>query len=227
MIPPFSHFLLTEPSLIAQIDDVCLNSSNLQTLGIGQRVDDTVIHFLCALLNQIYSRSKKTMTFISPSVTQFIQRVKPEISLEALETFNIKKSELVFFPLSNLKGELRGHWSLLVWLRSKENKFLHFDSLKTVNLVPARNLEEKIIQMFGLKTHVFTNMKGPVQTNNVDCGVYLMATMDEIARTRKISSQLKQKINPEYINKFRAVLAECIIDYNRLHKKWTDYTSLL
>ena len=165
--------------------------------------------------------------FVSPSVTQLLQRLDTEKATEIIETASFEKYDIIFFPLSNLKGDLMGHWSLLIWYRTMKNTFLHFDSLKNVNVVPAKHLTDKIAEGLKIKNYSFKNMKGPIQNNNTDCGVYLMATMDEIATTRKISEHLKSKITPEYITKFRIALSSCITHYNATLSGWENYRNFL
>lgn len=218
--------LLLAP-ILAQIDDVSCTRENLDTLKIGGKIDDTIIHFLCALETHRFSQEYTLYKFVSPSVTQLLQRLETNKAAEVIESGSFLNYDIIFFPLSNLKGELLGHWSLLIWCRSMKNKFLHFDSLKNVNVVPAKQLTEKIVEGLKIKNYKFKNIKGPLQNNNTDCGVYLMATMDEIASSRKIADNLKSKITPEYITKFRIALSSCIIHYNSTFLGWEKYRHYL
>ncbi|EAY01734.1 hypothetical protein TVAG_108910 [Trichomonas vaginalis G3] len=107
-----------------------------------------------------------------------------------------------------------------------KNKFLHFDSLKNMNLVPAKKFSDKIAEAFNIKNYKFKNMKSPLQNNDKDCGVYLMAIMDEIASTRKISDNLRNKITPDYIKKFRIALMTCITQ-SKANYNWETYYKML
>lgn len=212
---------------LAQIDDVCVTGENMDTLKIGGKIDDTIIHFLCCLEAKRFENQMQLYKFVSPLVTQLLQTMSIEQAAEFLESASFKSYDTIFFPLSNLKSEVLGHWSLLIWCRKMKNKFLHFDSLKNVNIVPAKNLTEKIVKCCQLKSYKFKNMKSPHQNNNTDCGVYLMAIMDEIATTKKISDLLITKINQEYINRFRFALMSCIMDQSSSKYDWEKYHKLL
>ncbi|EAY17132.1 hypothetical protein TVAG_303510 [Trichomonas vaginalis G3] len=165
--------------------------------------------------------------FVSPYVTQLFQRTPEENAIYLFEDFSFTKYDLIFFPISNLRTDHLCHWSLVVWCSGKKNRFLHFDSLKNRNIIPAKNFVQKIIHCLKIKSYSFKNMKGPIQDNTTDCGMYLMAIMDEIATTRKVSEEMKTKITPDYIKNFRTLLSQCIANYNTTLKGWECYREML
>lgn len=219
--------MLSSENIVAQADDVVISLEDLEGFKQGERVEDTIIHFLCNIENLRFQREMMKYKFVSPLVTQLFQRSSEENAIPLFENSAFSKFDLIFFPISNLKTDNTCHWSLLVWCPGMKNQFLHFDSLKNRNIVPAKNFVKKIVSCLNLKAYNFKNMKGPIQDNSYDCGMYLMAVMDEIATTRKISESMKTKITPDYISKFRILLTTCIINYNTTSKGWECYRAQL
>lgn len=213
--------------LVAQSDDAVVTLDDLECLKMGERINDSIIHFLCNIEDHRFQKEMMKYKFVSPALTQLLQNSTQELAETLLEAAGLSKFNLIFFPISNLKIDSTCHWSLLVWCPGMKNQFLHFDSLKNRNVVPAKSLVTKIVASTNIKTYKFKNMKGPVQDNTYDCGMYLMAVMDEIATTRKISETLKTKITPEYISKFRVALTTCIVNYSTTSHGWEYYRNSL
>ena len=216
-------------SLIARSDDCLVTYSDLETLKCSHCVNDTIIHFFCNTLNNSLNISAKKIFFVNPSVTQLIQISSVEFTKEILrENQRASNSTYLFFPLSNLQPDEKGHWSLLLFFRSKrKNIFLHFDSLKKRNTFHAKSLAQKISEIFNIKHYEFSNMKTPSQSNGYDCGIYLMAIMNEISMKMSISKELLTKISPDYVQKFRICLSQYILNSNQLDTEWIEYYKLM
>lgn len=212
-------------SLVARSDDCEVNCSDLETLKPLHCVNDTIIHFFSNIMNKKFNNSIKKLYFVNPSLTQFIQTSKADVSKDILlENPQAENSSYIFFPLSNLQTNCDGHWSLLLLYKSKtKNLFLHFDSLKNKNFTYAKSLAQKIAQIYQMKHYDFSNMKAPIQKNEYDCGIYTMAIMNEIAIKMTISKELLTKISPEFIDNFRACFSQFIIGYNQRDIDWIQF----
>jgi Ulp1 family protease len=96
----------------------------------------------------------------------------------------------------------RKHWSLLVW--RPKGGFLHFDSCCGENREIARRLASQILRFYKRPEKPFRTMKAPTQTNSYDCGVYVMAMMRWLARDRPTGDEMVEKINEDYVTRFRS-----------------------
>lgn len=222
----YLHFVLAL-EVIAQLDDAQITKEDMWTLRPGEYIGDAIIHFNCCLQQKRFDKLKKSYWFVSPAVVQFIQRAPIEIAQSMINAEQFEKSKTIFLPMSNLRYDRRAHWSLLIWVRGKCNQFLHFDSMKRMNNKPARDLSEKLQRLFCLPKSKFTNIKTPSQGNSSDCGLYLMAIMNEVASNFKVDLGLLEKINQDYICNFRKCITNAIIDFNNSSFDWEEHLRLL
>ncbi|CAI2186294.1 1269_t:CDS:2 [Funneliformis geosporum] len=112
---------------------------------------------------------------VDPSVVRVIQ-AGGEIS----EDF--KKGKYIFFPINNSEqhetGDTGSHWSLLVFAGDESGMFFNYNSLE-FSTTPENAM--KVAQNFHKKANLATlisveNVREiPRQTNNADCGVYVIA----------------------------------------------------
>ena len=214
--------------MIAEFGDCYVTADDMQSLQIGECVTDTIVHFMCQVLTKEFENNIK-FAFVKPSITQIIQLSDESTVFYVLrDNDQVMKAEYIFFPLTNLKDEKNGHWSLLLLCKSNNvSKFLHFDSLKNRNLTQAKKLTTKIANILGIKRFKFANMKSPLQNNSFDCGVYTIAIMNEIAYSMKIGEEMVQKITAEFIRNYRIALAQFIISFKIACVTWNSiYYSL-
>jgi len=128
---------------------------------------------------------------VSPSVARVIQE-GGEISED------LKKAKYIFFPNNNsVEYETAGagsHWTLLVFLGGESGVFENYNSLENTT---APENAMKVARNFHKKAELSTlllveNVKEiPRQTNNADCGVYV------IAYTRALTKKYKEKQQTE------------------------------
>ena len=197
--------------MIAFIDDIMILNNNFETLNENECVDDSIIHFFCKYQQKYNDEKNNSNLFLTPCQVQLLQRTNSDINI--LNFFNFKNYTNIFMPISNLTQSNSAHWSLFLWSRGKKNLFLHFDSNNHFNLLFFEKFSNSLKKSLNLKNVYKKIIKSPIQNNITDCGIYLMAIMDDILTKNKVSKSINL-INSQYINKFRILLKEFIKIYN-------------
>jgi sentrin-specific protease 8 len=118
------------------------------------------------------------------------------------------------------------HRSLLVYSKDM-NMFFHYDSLLGANANVARKHSKVMGYHFGASSIAgYTEMASPRQENGFDCGVYVIAITENLARSLskfdvayatnigndqhlRVSSNI---ITPACVTKYRRQLQELIVD---------------
>lgn len=132
--------------IVLNFHDVVLRQSDLELLRGTSWITDTIISFYFEYLEYIVYEKNKSLSFVSPEVTQCIKMLsKNEVGM-FLDPLEIKKKKYIFFPVNDHQlSECTGgfHWSLLV-LSQPEKTFYHFDSLHGSNYESAKELKSKL-----------------------------------------------------------------------------------
>ena len=212
----------------------------LETLDDQQYVSNDVIDFFAALLLRNYQNSK--VFIMPTNIVQLIQSIPKyntpcsvgnysqneqlETIQSILESFDHSNYSIILFPFTNYTSiRANNHWSLLYWQRTKVDTFYALDSFNPdITKVTRNDLISNIKTLFKLKTR---GVKGkPVQkanggclyldvakqSNNFDCGIYLMAYLEDIMRNNKASRNISQ-FSKTYITQFRSSLQSFMRQY--------------
>lgn len=119
------------------------------------------------------------------------------------------------------------HWSLLVWYPHHEgeecDRFLHFDSIPSHNEGSARQTMEKVATVFGLQNIRLFEGESPKQNNSCDCGMYVLAAEEFIARHGGSPDGLCDRVTPDYIYQYRRDIKKAIVDYGHNHPPTIPY----
>ena len=191
-----------ESDLLLTFGQSTVYVSDLETLGAGQWLNDTIIGFAYDILSCRVCKDapKNSLLFVHPTTVNVIKFENDEEDLVPLIAgAGMQSHDLLFFPISNSKSMLSvggSHWSLLLYERHS-NAFYHLDSAGAFNLAHARNFANKVYPHLEKKqkggkaeeeqleqkqadidfVKVLGNLiklKVPQQANGFDCGLYVV-----------------------------------------------------
>lgn len=203
--------------VVLSFNDSLVRQSDIQLLDGPHWLNDIVIGFCFEYFErEKFNHSADKLALISPDVAQFIKLASAEDLTSSLESLNLPTKQFVFLPVNdNENSEIAGgsHWSLLVYIRSKQ-EFRHYDSCSRHNEDMAKKLAYK------LQPHVhapmgrmkFIEMDGPQQENSYDCGVYVISTAEHLCRElcEGYSINLNDLVTQESINEKRKLIKDLV-----------------
>ncbi|KAL1122145.1 hypothetical protein AAG570_003550 [Ranatra chinensis] len=172
-------------SVVLSYHDTLIYESDLDLLTGPHWLNDTIIGFYLEYLNrELFPNS--VICFIGPEVTQCLKLAPHSDTSMFLDPLEFKEKSFAVMPLNDCDdpGSAGGsHWSLLVYSRP-EASFFHIDSSQGSNSHHAQLLASKISQYIGRGLGVgcdFRTLNSLQQTNNYDCGVFVLCNIDNIA----------------------------------------------
>jgi len=105
------------------------------------------------------------------------------------------------------------HWSVLIFDRT-EHTLLYYDSMQYGNLQEAKSTAKKISPLIDPKLSVNIVSKAtPQQINSFDCGLYVLAISELIAKNGSTSVSLVKNITPEIVAHKRKEVRDLIAMY--------------
>ena len=123
--------------------------------------------------------------FVGPEVSQFVKLGGPSEAPATLESLGFAAKSLALFAVNSQRDPSRAggsHWSLLVYSR-RNTAFYHLDSAQGANESEARALAAAVTT--GDKPVTFHELEETAsrqQDNSYDCGVFLLANAENMAR---------------------------------------------
>ena len=165
-----------------------LTEEDIISLFDGNHVTDSILLLFITILrrNKKLAMDRNKIKIVDPSVAHLLKNYR------CLDTIDNQKTEQklneydwVMYPVNNDAPEGNGgtHWSLLVY-RKKDNKFLHFDTIKGMNKKHAIELILKIQddEMIGSDGYgpQFVEIECVKQKNGFDCGPFVMIFLETI-----------------------------------------------
>lgn len=176
----------------AYVDYVIINIlhdlHDINNVAMGELLDDDVITTVMEACQEKHS----DILFVNPCITQCIQFSQDNEIVSFLEPIEAKKYDNIFFVINDTSNGSRGtHWSLL--LLSKEMEaFCHYDSLKGMNYKIALELSKKLSDYFEV-WQIF-DVDCEQQTNNTDCGIYVLDNMSRIILILKNEFKIEDEV---------------------------------
>ncbi|VDI64938.1 sentrin-specific protease 8 [Mytilus galloprovincialis] len=206
-----------ENDVVLSFNDSLVRKSDIDLLDGPHWLNDILIGFCFEYFErEKFNHSADRLALIVPDVAQFIKLAPAADLTSSLESLNLPTKQFVFLPVNdNENAETAGgsHWSLLVYIRSKQ-EFRHYDSCSRHNEDIAKKLAYKI------QPHVhapmgrmkFIEMDGPQQENGYDCGVYLIATVEHLCKElcEGYNIHLNDLVTQEYVRIKRNQIKELI-----------------
>lgn len=173
--------------IVLSYHDSLLRSSDVDLLKGTHWLNDVLIGFYYEYLTQQCQEDNNArLLFVSPSLTQLLKMEDPKNYGEFLDSLDAKNYHFVFFPLNdcdNLKSPGGTHWSLLVYSRTEQMCYHYDSSYERLNVTIAHDFMVNLIKYFSHPRHAgYTEMKTPFQTNDYDCGLYVLCLTDVISR---------------------------------------------
>jgi sentrin-specific protease 8 len=122
---------------------------------------------------------------VGPEVSQFLKLVGHNEAILTLQSLDFDSKSLIFFAVNNQQDPASAggsHWSLLVY-DQPEHSFHHFDSGGRMNEADARALAQVIDGGGDKNARIsFNNVPCRQQDNGYNCGVFLLAHTEHVAR---------------------------------------------
>ncbi|CAO1401677.1 unnamed protein product [Diamesa serratosioi] len=205
-----------EVTIALNYHNSCLRLSDIDILKSKEWLNDKLISWYMEYLeNDIFNDER--FLFIGTEVTQAIKLMEAdEVNMMFLEPLKANEREFVFLPVNNHKyaDDTGGsHWSLLVYSKA-EIKFYSFDSSSNYNHSSCLQLVEKLKTALKCSNAVLEDVETLQQTNHYDCGIYVLANIDNACHTILKSGSMKgvTKISPVKIATKRNEMLEIIRD---------------
>ncbi|GFN74908.1 sentrin-specific protease 8 [Plakobranchus ocellatus] len=173
--------------IVLNFGDSLLLKSDLELLTEPNWINDKLIGFAYEYYErEQFNHSADRLALLSPSLVQIIRFAEAGDLHVLLESLSLPAKQFVFVPVNDNADTSRvggTHWSLLVYVRSKQ-EFQHYDSASGNNQAVAKRLMDKLqpfVQAPKGKLK-FVEMDCPQQENCYDCGMFLLANTEHLIR---------------------------------------------
>ncbi|XP_025106972.1 sentrin-specific protease 8-like [Pomacea canaliculata] len=176
-----------DDEIVLSFNESLLRKSDVDLLGGPCWINDNLIGFCFEYFErEQFNHSADRLALLCPSTVQFIKFAASEDLVLALEPLNLPTKEFVFLPVNDNSCTSRAggsHWSLLVFVRSKE-EFQHYDSGASNNSVVAKALMDRLQPFLqaSKRRSKFVEMDCPRQRNGYDCGMYVICVAEHLCR---------------------------------------------
>lgn len=176
-----------DDAIVLNFNDSLLRKSDVDLLSGPCWINDNLIAFVFEYFErEQFNHSADRLALLSPSTTQFVKFAQGEELANTLEPLNLPSKEFVFLPINDNASSNRAggsHWSLLVFVRSKE-EFRHYDSAGSVNTVIAKDLMDRLQPLLQVSKRgsKLLEMDCPSQKNSFDCGMYVICVAEHLCR---------------------------------------------
>ncbi|KAJ1828323.1 hypothetical protein LPJ70_007271, partial [Coemansia sp. RSA 2708] len=183
---------MTADAVVLDFENAEVRNSDYESLKPEGWLTGEIINFYWTFLERREFRTEPSLLFLG---TYTAYRISNAESASVTDNISMQLSgeldqrQLILIPLNH-----RSHWSLLVYCRLMRT-FYHYDSISKYN----RNFAERAAGRFlrvlepRLKDgFYFKSMQTPQQNNDYDCGIYVLAIAEELAR-RFINNKHKSR----------------------------------
>ncbi|XP_041347488.1 sentrin-specific protease 8-like [Gigantopelta aegis] len=210
-----------EDPIILNFNDSLLRKSDVSLLEGPYWLNDNIIGFCLEYFEkEKFSHSVDRLCLMNPAFVQLIKLSRVEELSILLESLYLPVKQFVFLPVNDNPRDAAGgsHWSLLVYVRSKQ-EFRHYDSSGNTNSAMAKNLAYKL-QPFvhaPLGRMQFIEMDCPQQQNGYDCGLFVIAITEYLCKNfcECVSIPLHEVVNSATVARKRQAIKELIAAVER------------
>lgn len=181
-------------------------------------LNDRIIHIYGRIIQDDY----EDIFFIPPCTVQYFRFKNGKEVLSVVSSWHLSNYKVVFIPFTNSESsrDPGNHWSLLAFFpkEGKEgNRFYLCDSYQkfsSASLKSARQIVLKLVSLLKLKCYKLFKKEVPQQTNNYDCGIYLLAYMEFLAKNRSFSG-MEDYVTPEKVASMRSTIERKILNVGK------------
>jgi len=158
------------------LENIRVTKKDMECLKPGGWLYDNVIEFNLQYQRRNYFRKcRDKIEILSPSIVQIIKFTTIKEIRAHLQPLKLLSKSIVIIPVND--GAMNGggtHWSLLIFI-PKENKFIHMDSLGTMNRHHAKVVIKKTLLALDKNCSNYSaTYFGFKQANSYDCGLYVL-----------------------------------------------------
>lgn len=202
-------------TLVLHDHEINLYDRDFATVQDNMCLNDMIMYFKIRCLERKYQDllQKKFFYILMPQVSQVIQTQTPETSKLLVPKASFEDYKLLFFPISDFSYATKSatHWSLLyVDNRNGEKRIRHYDSHSQLNIKPAIKFASLISQIYQLPSADVEMLNCSTQQNMFDCGIYVLAYIDNLIEKLGDHEAADKILTPEYIYQYRKDIREYI-----------------
>ncbi|TPX35243.1 hypothetical protein SmJEL517_g02255 [Synchytrium microbalum] len=166
--------------------DVQLSRDDVELLKAPNWINDSLIEFYYEYLERELFPTSSGICFLRPALVQLIAHQEDPTQLKHALPTDLQHQRAIFCPLTDVTDNSAGgsHWSLLVFFRDT-NTFYYYDSYGNYNVPSAKYKLAKLYAAFTNDTSsapAFAEVTTPSQINGYDCGCYVLAISDILAK---------------------------------------------
>ncbi|KAJ2450888.1 SUMO1 sentrin specific peptidase 8 [Coemansia sp. RSA 2336] len=174
---------MTTDKVVLDFENAEVRNSDYESLKPEGWLTGEIINFYWTYLELREFRTEPSVLFLGTYTAYRISNaesasVTDNISMQLSDELG-KQRQLILIPLNH-----RSHWSLLVYCRLTRT-FYHYDSISKYNRDFAERAASRFLRVLEplLKSgFYFKSMQTPQQNNDYDCGIYVLAIAEELAR---------------------------------------------
>lgn len=217
-----------------------LYRNDVKTLWPGSWLNDNVIGIILEVLAyeefpSLCADDGINWCLMAPGAVAMTLYEQGEDLIDALASLRLQTKDYVAIPVNDSESTTTPnsgtHWSLLIWSK-RHQQFFHYDSSPPHNtraatrisrcLWPAisRNQFSKSKKLGALPDVIAA--KCPRQSNDSDCGVYLLLILNTLLRAGGICD-IEPIVTPAAVTAYRRHCGETI---ERLRQEWLDKTGM-
>lgn len=194
-------------AVILDFENAEVRASDFDSLKPEGWLTGEIINFYWTYLERREFRTEKSVLFLGTYTAYRISNAENSTVTDTIATQLSGElggeRELILIPLNH-----RSHWSLLVYCRLTRT-FYHYDSINRHNRQFAERAAGRLLRVLEPTLRdgfYFKSMQTPQQNNDFDCGIYVLAIAEELARryinhrrrkrTRRVMSWQEQQHQP-------------------------------
>ncbi|KAJ1740601.1 SUMO1 sentrin specific peptidase 8 [Coemansia sp. RSA 989] len=174
---------MTTDKVVLDFENAEVRNSDYESLKPEGWLTGEIINFYWTYLELREFRTEPSVLFLGTYTAYRISNaesasVTDNISMQLSDELG-EQRQLILIPLNH-----RSHWSLLVYCRLTRT-FYHYDSISKYNRDFAERAASRFLRVLEplLKSgFYFKSMQTPQQNNDYDCGIYVLAIAEELAR---------------------------------------------
>ncbi|KAJ2121899.1 hypothetical protein IW147_003888 [Coemansia sp. RSA 720] len=183
---------MTADAVVLDFENAEVRTSDYESLKPEGWLTGEIINFYWTYLERREFRTEPCVLFLGTYTAYRISNAESAAvtdNISAQLSGELNHRQLILIPLNH-----RSHWSLLVYCRLTRT-FYHYDSISKHNRNFAERAAGRFLRVLEPKLKdgfYFKSMQTPQQNNDYDCGIYVLAIAEELAR-RFINNKRKNR----------------------------------